>query len=170
MNEDKSRVDIKIGDREEYRTSSTWPYHVSCGGVVYRKNVDKIEVLLLGRGADFNAALGRKSVESWHLPKGTLKYTETLVEGAIREVREEAGVEIEVEVYIGSRIADWVEAEIHYIKDHHYFLMKYLGEHVEPMDHEHEKKAWFPLDEADKIVEWDQEIILRAKKALEKIV
>lgn len=167
---EKSRVNIKLGHKDEYRRIDEWPFHISAGGVVYQVEQGKAMVLILHRGPEFNTKLNRESKETWHLPKGTMKYTESLAEGAIREVREEAGVEVEIQAYLGSRIADWIEDGRHYIKDHHYFLMQYLEESEVPMDDEHEAKRWFPIDEAAKRLEWDKEAVATAKIALSKIL
>ena len=165
----RSKINIILGDADEYRRTDDWPYHISCGGVVYRQINKMTEIIILKRGEEMNEMLGREVKETWHLPKGTMHYNETLVEAAIREVREEAGVEVEVSAYIGSRIADWIEQGNHYVKDHHYFLMEYLGETKEGIDHEHESKSWFPIDEARKMLQWDKEAVDAAKIALEKL-
>ncbi len=164
----KSKINIILGGDEEYRTTADWPYHVSCGGVVYKVEDRQAKILLLYRSPDFNKALDRAAKESWHLPKGTLHYGESLEDCAIREVMEESGVVVELQAYLGSRIADWVEG-IRFVKDHHFFLMKYLGENEQPMDHEHESKKWFNLGESKDLVEWDRLAIDTAEIALKKM-
>jgi len=165
----KSRIDFKLGSNKEFRTTEGWPFHVSCGGVVYRVNENQVEILILSRGKEMNVMLGRESKQTWHLPKGTLNHDESLIDGAIREVKEEAGVFVEVQAYLGSRIADWTEKGIHFIKDHHYFLMEYLSESEEGIDHEHESKSWFPIEKAQELLEWDKEAVETAKLALRRL-
>ena len=65
---------------------------VSAGGVVYRVVDGKIEAVLCGR-----IDTGR-----WSLPKGTPDPGETLERTALREVREETGLEVAIEAPIGA--------------------------------------------------------------------
>ncbi len=166
----KSKINIIVGNKEEYRTTKDWPYHVSAGGVIYQIENQETEILLLYRSAKFNSETNREAKDTWHLPKGTLHYGETIEDCAIREIREEASVEVEIQAYLGSRIADWQSESCHKIKNAHYFLMKYLGESDGAMDDEHESKGWFPLHKAKDLLPFEMEMIDRAKEALDKIV
>jgi len=60
----------------------------SCGAVTWRLNEGSIELLLIKQ-------FSRKDV--WSIPKGKLNKDETLEECAVREVREETGVEVTLE-------------------------------------------------------------------------
>lgn len=66
---------------------------VSCGGLAVRHRDNKLEVLLIQQFAHKN---------SWGIPKGHIAEGETPEQCAIREVREEAGVVIE----LGQRLPD----------------------------------------------------------------
>jgi len=66
---------------------------VSCGGVVIYKN----RVLLL-----YKSQNGRH--KGWVLPKGSLEENETLKQAALREVKEESGVEARLQKYIGKTV------------------------------------------------------------------
>ena len=59
---------------------------VSCGGVVYRERDGRVELALCGRHSGL-----------WALPKGTPDPGETLDQTALREVREETGLEVGIE-------------------------------------------------------------------------
>ncbi len=162
---------MKLGHEKDFRSTPDWPYHISCGGVVYRIDENKnAEVLLLHRSSRFNSERGIKGNESWHLPKGTMEHDETVIECAVREVEEEAGVNVEVEAYIGSHTADYMNQGQRFVKSFHYFLMKYLSEHPTGMDYEHESKKWLPFDRARDLLEFDKEVIDKAKEALNKIL
>jgi ADP-ribose pyrophosphatase YjhB (NUDIX family) len=43
----------------------------------------------------------------WHLPGGSVNRNETLVEGALRETREETGCEVEIERLLGMYFTNW---------------------------------------------------------------
>ncbi|MGZ8481758.1 MAG: NUDIX domain-containing protein, partial [Candidatus Limnocylindria bacterium] len=62
----------------------------SAGGVVIRTVDGRIEVVLVHR----------RSPRLWALPKGTPDSGETLEETALRETREETGLEVEIEAPI----------------------------------------------------------------------
>lgn len=66
------------------------PLH-SAGGVVWRAGVGGTEVLLIHRHRP----------SEWRLPKGKLKPGETPEQAAVREVREETGVQAEVAEVVG---------------------------------------------------------------------
>jgi ADP-ribose pyrophosphatase YjhB (NUDIX family) len=75
----------------EYRGTKRHPYHISAGGVVWQKSGDdKIDVLLLHR---FKSE--HWHCDSWHLPKGTRHYGETLKQTAIQEIEEGTGYRVE---------------------------------------------------------------------------
>ena len=59
-------------------------YEKSCGAVLYR-NQDELRVLLIKQARNGN----------WSFPKGHVEEGETEIETAVREVREEVGLEIE---------------------------------------------------------------------------
>src|SRR3990167_11354460 len=75
-------------------------YETSAGGVVYkrslrpsglRKESNKIEFLIVQHSGHHR----------WVLPKGWIDAGETKEETAVREVKEEAGVEAEIQDYLG---------------------------------------------------------------------
>ena len=70
----------------------------SAGGVVYRKLNDKVEFLVVQHSGHHR----------WVLPKGWIDPGETKEQTAIREVKEEAGVEGEIDEFqiVGTMEAD----------------------------------------------------------------
>lgn len=62
-------------------------YEKSCGAIVYRKSRDRIELLLIQ-----NRYGGH-----WSFPKGHVEGEETEVQTALREVKEETGLDIQLE-------------------------------------------------------------------------
>lgn len=120
--------------------SGTTPYWISAGGVVYRRSIKGFEFLLLGRTEE--------NATSYHLPKGTLHIDESLESCAVREIAEEAGVEIVLRAYIGSKNSDFMYKNmIHHDKTIHYYAAEYQRD-TEQMDSEHEFKEWFSYDDA----------------------
>jgi 8-oxo-dGTP diphosphatase len=65
----------------------------SCGGLVWRLREGQVEVLLIKQFAH---------KERWGIPKGHVDKGETLEECAVREIREEAGVNVK----LGLRLQD----------------------------------------------------------------
>lgn len=63
------------------------PTRFSCGAVVYRQLPDCSQVLLVKQFADDTA---------WGIPKGHMEDGETYTETAIRETKEEAGIDIKI--------------------------------------------------------------------------
>ena len=60
-----------------------------CGGIILNNTLDKI-ILVLNRESVLNGN------PKWGLPKGHLKYGETSSECAIREIKEETGIQVKI--------------------------------------------------------------------------
>lgn len=127
---------------------------VSAGGVVFRAAGDppKAEVALVKVGPK-----GR-----WQLPKGIVDAGESPEQTAVREVREEAGVDGTVveplEVieywYVGN---DRGGERVRFHKYVHFFLLAYHGGDVADHDHEVEESRWVPLEDAEQMLAFDSE-------------
>lgn len=115
---------------------------VSAGGVVYRIKTDGvIEVKLI-------------TTKSWKfsLPKGHVEQGDSTEDTAVREVKEEAGVDAEIEAFLGT--AEWKlrsgDSKTVYI-----YLMKCLKDgKVNDPDGEIIKAEWKTLDEAVRLVDF----------------
>lgn len=130
-----------INYQKEYTTKSKiWPIGISAGAVVYKIENDRIKILLLIRNKD-------SGTPSYNLPKGTLHIDETLEDCAVREVKEEAGVDIELVTYLGGSNNTYLYNEIECNKIFHYYAGKYIKDSSE-MDSEHEDRIWLDIDEA----------------------
>lgn len=133
---------------------------VSAGGVVYREVNGKIETILCGRDRPVR----------WSLAKGTPDPGETLEQTALREVREETGLEVEIEGSIGS-IDYWFadrDGDVRYHKTVHFYLMIPIGGDTDQHDPEFDVVQWFASDEALKTLAYANEAdVLR--EALELI-
>lgn len=126
----------------------------SAGGVVTRLGGDGLEVLLCGRASD----------RLWALPKGTPEPGETLEQTALREVREETGVEVAPEGTVGE-IKYWFsrpQEGVRYYKTVRHYLMRPIGGDPALHDHEFDDVRWFPVQEALRLLTYQNEVrILR---------
>ena len=143
---------------------------VSAGGVVYRQREGRLETVLCGHWITSNAAHSRsgqgdgngeaqtKAVR-WSLAKGTPDAGETMEETALREVREETGLEVEMQEPISS-ITYWFadrENAVRYHKTVHFYLMAPVGGDVSLHDPEFDVVQWFSMDEALNILIYPNE-------------
>ena len=130
---------------------------VSSGGVAFRVSATGTEVALISVGPE----------KRWQLPKGLVDSGETPEVTAVREVREEAGIETEllqrIETieywYVGNR----GNQRVRFHKFVHFFLLRYLSGQVEDHDWEVNEARWVPINEAIKMLTFKNE-----RQALEK--
>ena len=134
---------------------------VSAGGVVYRRSDDGVEIVLAARRT-------RRGDLAWGLPKGLIEPEETPEEAAVREVREETGLEAEVEASLGDIRYFYVWEGVRVRKAVHFFLMRATGGDVSLHDHEMEDVQWFPLSVALRRAKYkvEREVLQRAAERL----
>jgi 8-oxo-dGTP pyrophosphatase MutT (NUDIX family) len=98
------------------------------------------------------------------LPKGHPDGAESPAEAALREVREETGVEAEVIESLGE-VRYWYQRGGRRVaKAVEFFLLRYLSGDVADHDHEVEDACWIPADEAAERLTYDgeREMVRRA--------
>ena len=123
---------------------------VSAGGVVHRPGEEGVEVVICGLG----------SPTIWGLPKGTPDEGESREETALREVREETGLDVRIEGFIDS-INYWSASAANGTRFHKtvfYYLMSATGGDVSLHDHEFDVVRWVPVDEALKRLTYENEV------------
>ena len=131
---------------------------VSAGGVVYRPEAGGLLIALCGR----------KRTGTWNLPKGTPDDGETVEETALREVREETGLEVEIEAPLGE-IEYWFTRALERVhKRVHFFLMGERGGSLDDHDPEFDLVEWFPAVQAVRSLTYPTEagVVRRAIDAL----
>jgi 8-oxo-dGTP pyrophosphatase MutT (NUDIX family) len=103
---------------------------------------------------------GRHSDNLWALPKGTPEPGETIEQAALREVREETGVVVQIEAAVGD-IKYWFsrpQEGVRYFKTVHHFLMVPTGGDPSLHDHEFDEVRWVAAGEALKIMTYPNEV------------
>jgi 8-oxo-dGTP pyrophosphatase MutT (NUDIX family) len=129
----------------------------SAGGIVIRPAEHGREVLLGRRRRDRDRV-------AWSLPKGTPADGETPAQTALREVREETGIEVRIIGDIGDIHYRFVRDGRRIDKTVRYFLMEATGGDLADHDHEFEEVRWFALGEAEALMTFPTErrILARA--------
>lgn len=144
---------------------STTKTQVSAGGVVFRKQGDQIEVAIISVGNN----------QRWQIPKGNVNSGETKEIAAVREVREEAGVDSELIRYI-DKVEYWffVKEQGITIRIHKYvffYLLKYLSGDVKDHDQEVNEAAWIDIQSGiDRLsFESEKKVLEQAKGFIESL-
>ena len=131
---------------------------VSAGGVVYEQRAGIVWVALCGR---LNSGL-------WALPKGTPDAGESLEQTALREVREETGLSVEIAAPLG-HIEYWFTRDAERIHKRVYFyLMRPCGGSFDEHDREFDVVRWASAPEALDVLTYptEREALRRAVAAL----
>jgi 8-oxo-dGTP pyrophosphatase MutT (NUDIX family) len=129
----------------------------SCGGVVVR-GTDCIVIVPIRRAAGGTQVLA--------LPKGHPEPGESPADAALREVREEAGVDASVREKLGD-VRYWYQRDGRRIaKTVTFFLLDYVSGEPDDHDHEVEYARWIGLDEAARSLSYKGERDMAARALL----
>ena len=133
----------------------------SAGGVVVRDEGGELQICLI------NPA-GRRV---WGLPKGGVEPGETFGETALREVREETGIEASLEGELGA-IDYWFYSRENRTRIHktvRCFLMRARGGDVSGHDHEVSEARWVSVSDALDLMSYpnEREMVRKATAAVE---
>jgi 8-oxo-dGTP pyrophosphatase MutT (NUDIX family) len=135
---------------------------VSAGGVVYRGEPGRVEVVIVAVGAD----------NRWQLPKGLIDANEKPEVAAVREAREEGGVTSEVVQHIET-VEYWYVGldkgeRVRFHKRVHFYLMRYISGDTGDHDWEVNEARWVPIDDATSQLAFDNErrVMERARELI----
>lgn len=138
---------------------------ISAGGIAFRWKDSEPEI----------AIVCVKPKQRWQLPKGIVDPGESPEVTALREVREEAGVQTD-RLGLIETIEYWYRSvrngkPVRYHKFVHFYLLRYLEGDVSDHDHEVEEARWVSLDEALELLEFKSEraVVERAREMIESI-
>jgi 8-oxo-dGTP diphosphatase len=135
---------------------------VSAGGVVFRRDEARVEVVIVSVGGG----------NRWQLPKGLVDKGEAPEVTAVREAREEGGVSSEVVEHIET-IEYWYAGiengiRVRFHKRVHFFLLRYLSGDTRDHDWEVNEARWVPIEDATSQLAFDNErrVMDRAQELL----
>jgi 8-oxo-dGTP pyrophosphatase MutT (NUDIX family) len=117
----------------------------AAGGVVRREGEHGPEVALLGRMND----------GSWVFPKGTPTPGESLEATALREVREETGLDVRIVRPLGEMTYSFVAGGERIHKVVHFFLMEAVGGDPSLHDAEYDEVRWVTIADARRMLTFD---------------
>ena len=135
---------------------------ISAGGVAFRMNEGSAEV----------AIVAMKPSRRWQLPKGIIDAGESEEQAALREVREEAGIECEmlekIETIEYWYVGDQKGGRVRYHKFVHFFLLRYLSGETEDHDHEIAEARFVSMDEAVEMLAFksEKEVVKKASELI----
>jgi 8-oxo-dGTP pyrophosphatase MutT (NUDIX family) len=132
---------------------------VSAGGVVFRGSGSDAEIVIIKTVPE----------DRWQLPKGLIDRGETAEQAALREVREESGIDAELVAPI-ERIQYWFVAAYSgerrkYHKFVHFFLMRFAGGDVSRHDDEVSEARWVTFDDALQMLAFpnERDVVTKAR-------
>ncbi|HZM24522.1 MAG TPA: NUDIX hydrolase [Anaerolineales bacterium] len=132
----------KQASRSTTGTKVTTLDQISAGGVAFRWQDSNVEAAIVSV---------RPSLR-WQLPKGIVDPGETPEITAVREVREEAGIETKLLALIET-IEYWYRStnygkSVRFHKYVHFYLLEYVSGDVSIHDHEVEESRWVNFEKA----------------------
>src|SRR6266498_1383826 len=133
---------------------------ISAGGVAFRKHEGRGQVALISVG----------ETNRWQLPKGVVDKGESTEHAAVREVREEAGIDTEIVGRL-DKVEYWYfwnedGQRVRYHKFVYFYLLRYKSGDVRDHDHEVNEARWVGIDDAIKLLAFasEKKIVEKAKK------
>jgi 8-oxo-dGTP diphosphatase len=138
---------------------------ISAGGVAFRWKDSEPEI----------AIVSVKPKLRWQLPKGIVDPGESPQVTAVREVREEAGVETAL-IKLIETIEYWYRSvkygkPVRYHKFVHFYLLEYKSGNVTDHDHEVEEARWVSFEEALELLDFksERDVVEKARDMVAKV-
>lgn len=120
-------------------------------GITVIKNAEG-KFLFMRRSSAESYAAGK-----WDFPGGAKEFLESVEEGALRECKEEAGIDVQIEKLLWYRVNQGAtDKNTEFVA--FYFLCSPLSEDVQ-LSHEHDDYRWLTLEEAKELecIPWMQD-------------
>lgn len=169
-------------NEERKQLRKQWKKEESAGGIVYTdaRSVSRLEhrdkkdpptgrqifiLLIMPKGPNFGPPEGY-----WTFPKGLLDVEgESKEQVAVREVREEGGVNAQIKSELGYvkyfRKSEYYGNALKFV---YFYLMEYISGNPQDHDNEVAQADWFNLEDVEGKLKWphDKEIFAKAKERL----
>jgi len=133
-------------------------YEKSCGAIVYRKHHGNLEILLI------------KHVNSghWSFPKGHVEEGESEMETALREIKEETGVDVIIDPTFRETVSYFPRKDTQKIVV--YFIAKAKSFDLSPQEDEIAEIRWVDVGCANTVLTYenDKTIVSKAKRAIKE--
>lgn len=146
-------------------TSVPTKEQVSAGGVAYLKRGARIYVALISVG---------EQEARWQLPKGLVGKNESNEAAAMREVREETGLETELVAPLET-VEYWYFSgsgarRVRFHKFVHFFLLRYKSGKTSDHDAEVNEARWVEIHEAEELLAFKSEkrLVALAREMIEE--
>ena len=131
-------------------------YEKSCGAIIYRKFHGNTELLLIKN----------QNGGHWSFPKGHVEAGETEEETAVREIKEETGIDVILDTSFRRVITYLPKKEVP--KDVVYFLAKATSYDYVPQEEEIAKIKWVEINHAATMLSYDndRQLVSQAKNII----
>jgi len=135
---------------------------ISAGGVAFRWQDSEPEIAIVSVTPKLR----------WQLPKGIVDPGESPPVTAVREVKEEAGIETDL-IKLIETIEYWYRSEqngrpVRFHKFVHFYLLEYRSGDVSNHDHEVEESRWVSFEEAIETLAFksEREVVEKAREMI----
>lgn len=133
-------------------------YEKSCGAVVYRKYHGNTEILLI------------KHINSghWSFPKGHVEGSETEIETAVREIKEETSIDVLIDQTFRETVSYSPKRDTK--KEVVYFIAKARNIDFIPQEDEVAEIRWVDINHASAVLTYDNDknIVNKARSVIKK--
>ncbi len=130
---------------------------ISCGAVIWRGTPEDHQYLLAQHGASH-----------WSFPKGHMEGAETQEETARREIREETGLEVDIDTRFRQVVTYYPAPGV--VKDVIFFIAVPTGGMEHAQEEEIRQLGWFSFQDARPLVTFatDEDVLLAAEAYIQK--
>ena len=137
-----------------------YKFEESAGGIIFKKESNHLYILVTQHSGH----------HGWIFPKGWIDKGEDVETTALREVREEGGVEAKILEELPSVEYFYQNAGNKVKKKVTYFLMEYVSGDIVDHDWEVEDSEWVPIEKVDKKLSFksDRQVFQKAKNLMKR--